>query len=175
MANAYLFLTGNTAEASDTLLAMGQQAPDAWAMPSFAPRSLRTLTGYVLAERGEDAAARRAFDESLEAASVAAANGSTFQGRALDAASIHAYRGDHEAALRELERAYALGFRADFALSFDPFFVSLREDPRFQALLERMADSQTEQREIALRTGALEGYDALIAAGPAGRQLPQSP
>ena len=164
-----LFLTGNASEVSDQLLALGQEAPGAWAMPHFAPRSWRTLAGFVLAERGEDAAANRAFDESLEAAEEAVTNGSTMKGRALDAASIHAYRGDHEAALGELERAYTLGFRADFALAVDPFFVSVREEPRFKALLERMADSQREQREIALRTGLLEGYDNLILAGPTKR------
>jgi serine/threonine-protein kinase len=149
-----------------------QEAPGAWFMPHFAPRSRRTLVGFVLSERGEDAAANRAFDESLEAAEEAVANGSTMQGRALDAASIHAYRGDHEAALRELERAYALGFRADFALAVDPFFVSVREESRFKALLKRMADSQREQREIALRTGLLEGYDKLILAGPTKLETP---
>ena len=167
-----LFLTGNTSEVSDQLLAIGQEAPGAWFMPHFAPRSRRTLVGFVLSERGEDAAANRAFDESLEAAEEAVANGSTMQGRALDAASIHAYRGDHEAALRELERAYSLGFRADFALAIDPFFASLREESRFKALLKRMADSQREQREIALRTGLLEGYDKLILAGPAKLKTP---
>lgn len=164
-----LFLTGDASEVSDQLLALGQEAPGAWAMPHFAPRSWRTLMGFVLAERGEDAAANRAFDESLEAAEEAVANGSTMKGRALDAASIYAYRGDHEAALRELERAYALGFRADFALAVDPFFVSVREEHRFKALLKRMADSQREQGEIALRTGLLEGYDKLILAGPTKR------
>ena len=167
-----LFLTGNASEVSDQLVAMGQEAPGAWLMPHFAPRSRRTLAGFVLSERGEDAAANRAFDESLEAAEEAVTNGSTMQGRALDAASIHAYRGDHEAALRELERAYVLGFRADFALAVDPFFASLREESRFKALLERMADSQREQREIALRTGLLEGYDKLILAGPTKLEMP---
>lgn len=167
-----LFLTGNVSEVSDQLLALGQKAPEAQAMPHFAPRSWRVLMGLVLAEQGKDTAANRAFDESLKAAEEAVANSSTFKGRALDAASIHAYRGDHEAALRELERAYALGFRADFALAIDPFFVSLREESRFKALLKRMADSQREQREIALRTGLLEGYDKLILAGPALLEVP---
>ena len=167
-----LFLTGNASEVSDQLLAIGQEAPGAWFMPHFAPRSRRTLVGFVLSERGEDAAANRAFDESLEAAEEAVANGSTMQGRALDAASIHAYRGDHEAALRELERAYALGFRADFALAVDPFFVSVREESRFKALLKRMADSQRDQRELALRTGLLKGYDKLILAGPSKLETP---
>jgi serine/threonine-protein kinase len=172
MAMHLLFLTGNALEVGDQLVAMGREAPGAWAMSHFAPRSQRALMGFVLAEQGDEAAARRVFDESLEAAKAAVTKGSTWQGRALDAASIHAYRGDQEAALRELERAYDLGFRADFALAVDPFFMSLREAPRFEALLERMADSQREQREIARRTGALVGYDGLIAAGSAGLELP---
>lgn len=167
MALWLLFLTGNAAEVGDELIAIGHESPGAIAMDYIAPRSMRTLMALVLAERGDDAAAGRALDESLQAAKVAVANGSTHQGRAIDAASVHAYRGNHDAALRELERAFELGFRADFALAIDPFFVPLRDESRFQVLLERMAESKREQREIARRTGALAGYDELISAGPA--------
>jgi hypothetical protein len=123
--------------------------------------------GFILAEQGEEAAVQRAFDDSLEAAEAAVARGSTWQGRALDAASIYAYSGEPESALYALERAYELGFRADFVLAVDPFFESLRDMPRFQALLERMADSQREQLEVALSTGALEDFDELMASEPA--------
>ena len=170
MGHQLLFLTGNTAEASAFLLAAGARSPDAWLIPHLAPRSARMLMGYVLAEQGREAEAGQAFDETLEAAGQAVAGGSTFYGRSLDAASVHAVRGDHDAALRELERAFELGFRADFVLRFDPFFTSLREDPRFLALLQRMADSQQAQLELALRNGYLDGYDALVAAGPARRE-----
>jgi serine/threonine-protein kinase len=172
MALQMLFLTGNTEEVRDELVALGREAPRAWALYHIAQRSLRVLSGFALAEQGDNAVANRAFDESLKAAEVAVANGSTLQGRALDAASIHAYRGDREAALRELERAYELGVRADFVLAIDPFFAPLRDEPRFQALLERMAESKREQQEIAGRTGALDGYDELISAGPAILEVP---
>ena len=167
-----LYLTGDALEVGEALVAFGRRAPDAWAMPQLAPRSLRVLTGYVLHAQGETEAAEQAFDEALVAAEAALARGSTFHGRALDVASIHALRGDPEAALRELERAYDLGLRADFVLAADPFFASLRDEPLFQALLARMADSQREQLEIAERSGALAPYDALVAAGPARRQGP---
>jgi TolB-like protein len=167
MGHQLLFLTGHTAEATEFLLAEGRRRPEAWVIGHLAPRSLRTLMGYVLAEQARESEAERLFDESLKDSELAVANGSTYQGRALDAASIHAVRGHHDEALRELERAYALGFRGDFVLRFDPFFASLRDDPRFQALLERMARSQREQLDIALREGSLEAYDALVAAGSA--------
>jgi hypothetical protein len=135
-------------------------------MADYAPRSMRVLMGFVLAKQGEEDVANRAFDDTLEAAEVAFAKGSTYYGRALDVASIHAYRGDREAALRELQRAYDLGYRANFALAVDPFFASLREEPSFKTLLNRMAESQREQREVARQTGALKGYDNLMSAGP---------
>ncbi|MEO0576009.1 MAG: hypothetical protein AAF004_11135 [Pseudomonadota bacterium] len=172
MAVQLLFLTGHTEEVSDELVARGRDAPGAWVLNHYTQRSLGILAGFALAEQGDAAAADRAFDAALKAAEVAVANGSTLQGRALDAASIHAYRGDREAALRELERAYELGVRADFILAIDPFFASLRDAPRFQALLERMVQSKREQREIARRSGALDSYDALIAAGPAIVEVP---
>ena len=128
--------------------------------------------GYALAELGREAEAEAAFNATLDAVERAVALGSTFQGRALDAASIHAVRDDHDDALRALERAYELGFRGDFVLRTDPFFESLRDDARFQALLERMAQSQQEQLDLALREGLLDGYDALVAAGPA-REIPE--
>ncbi|MFK7958857.1 MAG: TIR domain-containing protein [Lysobacterales bacterium] len=163
-----LFLTGNWREISEELLALGRESPNAWALPQLAPRSKRVIRGFVLAEQGQEAAARRVFDDALEASRIAVERGSTLQGRALDAASVYAYRGDQDSALRELERAYELGLRADFVLAVDPFFVSLRGMSRFDALLERIADSQREQREVARLDGALEGYDRMISAGPAG-------
>jgi tetratricopeptide (TPR) repeat protein len=169
MARSTLFAAGDWSAVSEALLALGEEAPNVWAMPDIMPRTQRLLRAFVLAEQGRETEARREFDQVLAASEAAFANGSTWQGRALDAASVHAYRGDHEAALRMLERAYELGLRADFVLAVDPMFATLREDPRFKALLERMADSRREQREIARRTGALEGYDALMAAGPAGQ------
>lgn len=172
MALWLMFQTGNAVEVGDELIAIGQESPEAMAMPHTAPRSQRTLMAWVLAERGDDAAAARALDESLQAAEVAVANGSTHQGRSIDAASVHAYRGNYEAALRELERAYVLGFRADFALAVDPFFVSLRDEPRFQMLLERMAESKREQQDLARRTGVLKDYDELISAGPVKLDVP---
>ena len=167
MAQWVLFLTGNVSEMGEALMARGREAPDVWALPNTAPRSWRVLMGYYLHTQGEEAAARQVFDEALEAAEEAAARGSTHQGRALDVASIHALRGDRDAALSELERAFELGFRADFVLAVDPFFESLHEEPRFKTLLRRMADSQRQQLELALREGLLKDYDALIAAGPA--------
>lgn len=163
-----LFLTSNWSEVSEALLDYCQEAPNAWLMAHLAPRSARVLAGYLQAEQGRDGAAGKIFDDVLDRTNKAVADGSTHQGRALDAASVYAYRGQHEPALDQLDRAYELGFRADFVLAIDPFFASLRDEPRFKALLNRMAASQREQREIAHRNGALEGYDKLIAAGPAG-------
>ena len=65
--------------------------------------------------------------------------------------------------------------RADFALAVDPFFASLRGLPRFEALLERIDESQRGQLKIAQRNGALDAYDALIEAGPARLESSKAP
>jgi tetratricopeptide (TPR) repeat protein len=53
-------------------------------------------------------------------------------------AGVYALLGRTEDALRELDRDFELGDRDHAYLSSDKWFVSLREDPRFVALLRRM-------------------------------------
>ena len=54
---------------------------------------------------------------------------------AYERARIHALLGDADAALKWLEKARDAGFRWPSGAGPDPDFVTLAEDPRYQAIL----------------------------------------
>jgi hypothetical protein len=53
-------------------------------------------------------------------------------------AALYAVLGDHNAALERLERAHAARDPALMNLKISPAFDSLRPDPRFQAIVQRI-------------------------------------
>lgn len=62
-------------------------------------------------------------------------------------ASIHAARGEREEAIRWAERAYeSNGYRFPTFIGIDPMFDSVRDDPRFMALISKMEADVAETR-----------------------------
>jgi len=59
-------------------------------------------------------------------------------------ACVAARRGDPDGAFRSLDRLYARGYRNAKALRGDVDLATLRDDPRFKALLNRMGGAATE-------------------------------
>ena len=55
----------------------------------------------------------------------------------MQVSSIYAVRGEKERALTELDKAFRLGYRDFAALDANPYFSSLRSDPRFIQLVSR--------------------------------------
>ena len=51
--------------------------------------------------------------------------------------SAYAARGDKEKALAELQKAFAVGYRDFGALDVSPYFAAIRDDPRFQQLINK--------------------------------------
>ena len=51
-------------------------------------------------------------------------------------AAAYAARGDQEKALTTLQKAFEMGFKDFATLDSSPYFAKLRNDPRYQKLLE---------------------------------------
>jgi hypothetical protein len=68
-------------------------------------------------------------------------------------AAIQALRGETAAALDGLDRAYAAGWRDGRTLAIDPFFTSVRSEPRFRQLLSRIEADVSAMRARADYTG----------------------
>ena len=92
----------------------------------------RSNLGVALLARGRPEEAEREIREALR-----------IDSRNLNAhynlACAAALRGDHDGALRSLEDLIALGYGNSQALRRDADLASLRDDPRFEAMLGRMA------------------------------------
>jgi tetratricopeptide (TPR) repeat protein len=142
-----------------------RSAPDAageWATS----RSARTNYAFLLEQLGETERAASLYEEALRYAERRIAGGGDSPLRLVEVASIHAVRGDTEAAFGWLERSYAAGYRASRFLAQDPMFESLRGDRRFAELLERMVQAKARERARVNAEGIAAEVDAMIAAGP---------
>lgn len=155
---------GEPAAAREELESLVGYAPDtegSW----LTGRTPRTNLAFVLHQLGERDRATRLFDESLGFNLRRIEDGSDSPFRSRDVAAILAFRGDAAGAIHWLERSYAAGNRAHRYLAQDPMFSSLRNDPRFRALLERMAEATRKERERIDAEGIATELDALVLAG----------
>jgi len=160
-----LLLLGANDEARPIVEGRARETPDVLVWPPF-DRTWRTCYAFLLYDAGERDRAALLLEESLRSSLERLDEGSDRAGRALEMAAIQALRGSDEAALEWLERAYARGYRAHRFLELDPMFASLREAPRFQALLRRMEEAQSRERELAEREGYFAVVDSMITRGP---------
>ena len=93
---------------------------------------ISALLGYVLASAGKDGAARERLEKLLRP-------GSGDYVSPYLPALVHLGLGDHDAALDELERALEARSPTLLWLLHRPLFDPLRAEPRFEALLEKIA------------------------------------
>ena len=68
-------------------------------------------------------------------------------------AAVYALQGRGLTALDELERAYAAGWRDGRTLAIDPYFTSVRSEPRFTQLLSRIESDVAAMRARADYSG----------------------
>ena len=67
----------------------------------------------------------------------------------MELAAINAIEGRTDAALEWLERGYRAGWKDARLLGLDPFFASLRREPRYLALTAGMRQDVAEMRKRA--------------------------
>jgi serine/threonine protein kinase/tetratricopeptide (TPR) repeat protein len=119
---------------ADALGAAKRGQPIARAQLQLNPGDLRALymSAQALAVLGED-------QQALELARRARELDGDRTGLVLDnVAAVFGILGRRDEAIACLELAVTRGFRREAAIRFDPFLASLRDDPRFLGLLDRM-------------------------------------
>jgi tetratricopeptide (TPR) repeat protein len=125
----------------------------------------RNLFAQVLLDEGEDARAAALFEKTLQTHEAMYAEGRGWPDRWLESAAIHALLGQPEEALKWLQRSFDAGFYAPGLLAVDRRFATLRENPRFQAIVAQMAEAQAAQLARVEAEGIAKEIDAMIAAG----------
>ena len=74
----------------------------------------------------------------------------------MEAGVVRALAGDVASALAELQRAYDAGWRDYGIAAIDPMLATVRDDPRFRALVDRARTDVATQRERAKQRGLLD-------------------
>jgi serine/threonine-protein kinase len=123
------------------------------------PESLRSLYALTLHRRGETRRAAGLWQESAAAARRSLEAGAEGYAAPMELAAIGAIEGRTGEALDWLERGYRAGWKDARFLDLDPFFASVRTEPRYRALTARMRQDVAEMRKRAA-----EAHPALFAA-----------
>ncbi len=121
----------------DAGLAELARAVEGGANPAFVYSQL----GVAAMQQGDLAAAIRIWEAALAATAALPQFASVHRTMLYNLACTHARAGQRDAAFERLGQAIALGFGPRAVVAEDEDLVSLRADPRFGALLEKVAPS----------------------------------
>ena len=115
------------------------------------PESLRSLYALTLHRRGDTAARGRAVARARPPRRSRTPRGRRGGYDGPDGAGRdRRHRGPHRAeALDWLERGYRAGWKDARLLNLDPFFASVRQEPRYRAVVARMTQDVAEMRKRA--------------------------
>jgi TolB-like protein/tRNA A-37 threonylcarbamoyl transferase component Bud32 len=113
------------------------------------PESLRSLYALTLYRQGDTRGAAELWRESGAAAQRSLDAGAEGFAAPMELAAINAVEGHSGAALDWLERGYRAGWKDARWLSLDPFFASVRREPRYLALTAAMTQDVAEMRKRA--------------------------
>ncbi len=113
------------------------------------PESLRSLYALTLQRQGDTRRAAELWRASAAAAHRSLDAGAESYTAPMELAAISAVEGHTDAALEWLERGYRAGWKDARFLNLDPFFASVRREPRYQALVAAMTQDVAEMRKRA--------------------------
>jgi hypothetical protein len=147
MALAELSFLNGTADAETQIGRVFRNTPGLTTSPLLKPETHRTTYAYMLMKRGQRAQAAELLAESSKEAHAALADGNEGQRVPIEIAAVHAVKGESVQALEWLERGLTTGYKDYSTLGRHPIFADLRREPRFQNLLQKMAEAVAAMRD----------------------------
>jgi TolB-like protein/Tfp pilus assembly protein PilF len=117
-------------------------SPFAWNVAHFAP----VLLAYIFLGRGEVDRAARLLDEVVAYADRELGGNAGDNRMHYTLAAAHALRGSPEDALDHLDEAIRTGWRYYPLVRIDPLLDPLRQDPRFEEILDRLGSIMDDLR-----------------------------
>jgi tetratricopeptide (TPR) repeat protein len=136
LGRAEILTFAEAADAPAAVRSLAARAADA--LVHSAPYPVKLLHAHHLHRAGSTAEAAKILDGIAAANRESLVAGADWPQMFMQSAAIHALRGETAAALDELDRAYAAGWRDGRTTAVDPLLASLRAEPRFTQLLARI-------------------------------------
>ncbi|MEO8030495.1 MAG: protein kinase [Gemmatimonadota bacterium] len=124
-------------------------AADPKAPSQYDAAGLRACYALALYQRGDDKTARTLWDQSAAEAEAQLKAGAEGPAAPMELAAINAIEGNTKVAMDWLEKGYHAGWKDARQLELDPFFASVRQDPRYKAVTASMRQDVTEMRKRA--------------------------
>jgi TolB-like protein/cytochrome c-type biogenesis protein CcmH/NrfG len=153
---AELAVFTNDPDARTLIEPLARQDPEA--NGQVFPESLRSMYALALQRQGKQAEALSLWAESAAAAQRHLAEGQEGYSAPMEIAAIHAIEGRKTDALDWLERGYRAGWRDAVTLALDPFFASVRQEPRYKAVV-----ASIQQDVSAMHARAASAHPELFA------------
>ncbi len=167
-----LLLVGEPERTTELLATSARLFPDQGII--WLPLTVGETFAMALHQTGRTTEALALFEAAERRGRAALERGETDPHLFVRLAGLHAVQGDSDGALVALQRAAELGYRRPGWMMLNPFFESIRDEPTFGAILERMEGDLELQRAQAEESGAFALIDAVLAgADPRGLYRPE--
>ena len=137
----------NDPDAAGLIDSLARQDPEA--AGQMFPESLRSMYALTLQRQGKHKEAAALWAESSAAAQRKLAEGQEGYAAPMELAAISAIEGRTAEALDWLEKGYRAGWRDAVLLEMDPFFASVRQEPRYKAVVASIRQDVTEMHARA--------------------------
>jgi TolB-like protein/tRNA A-37 threonylcarbamoyl transferase component Bud32 len=134
-------------DAEQLIQPLARQDPEA-AGQTF-PESLRSFYALTLYRRGDHKGASALWRLAAAAAQRKLEAGAEGPVAPMELAAIAAIEGRRSKAMDWLERGYRAGWKDARVLELDPFFATVRQEPRYRAVLASMKQDVAEMRKRA--------------------------